>query len=146
MCLLNGGEVMPRKKQYNPIVKKLENDFQDAYRSWRLTKSKKDWDKMFMLVHNACKAKLSVKLKNIYREDFDEIVLDSALKVMNALKNRDGEIDRLFNYVGLFVHFTLYNPVKEFEDKLVKETDLGLYNELGDILGEENEKVFAEEW
>lgn len=127
---------MPRNKKYNPIVEKLESDFQEVYKKWRLTKDKKEWDKMFMLVQNACKAKLSVKLKNIYREDFDEIVLDSTLKVMNALKNRDGEIDRLFNYVGLFVHFTMYNPTKEFEDKLIKETDLGLYNELGDIIGE----------
>lgn len=134
---------MPRKKQYNPIVEKLENDFQDAYRNWRLTKSKKEWDKMFLLVQNACKAKLSVKLKNIYREDFEEIVLDSTLKVMNALKNRDGEIDRLFNYVGLFVHFTLYNPEKKFEDSLVKETDLGLYNSLSDIIGEKEDEVFT---
>lgn len=141
---------MPRKKEYNPVVEKLEADFQDAYKNWRSTKDKKEWDKMFMLVQNACKAKLSVKLKNIYREDFEEIVLDSTLKVMNALKNRDGEIDRLFNYVGLFVHFTLYNPEKEFEDKLIKETDLGLYNDLGDsvgrFIGEEDEEVFAEEW
>lgn len=145
---------MPRKKEYNPIVEKLETDFQEACKSWRLTGSKKEWDKMFLLVQNACKAKLSVKLKNVYREDFDEIVLDSTLKVMNALKNKDwnrcGKIDRLFNYVGLFVHFTLYNPIKEFEDKLIKETDLGLYNDLGDgiriLMGEiDNDEVFAEE-
>lgn len=127
---------MPRRKrQYNPVVEKLESDFQDAYHKWRSTKDKKEWDKVFLLVKNACKSKLSVKLKNIYREDFEEIVLDSTLKVMNALKNRNGEIDRLFNYVGLFVHFTLYNKIKEFEDKLIKETDLCLYNDLGDGVG-----------
>lgn len=124
---------MPRKKQYNPIVEKLERNFQDAYKNWRLDRSKKEWDRLFGLVQNACKAKLSVKLKNIYREDFDEIVLDSTLKVMNALKNRDGEIDRLFNYVGLFVHFTLYNNERKFEDNLVLETDMCLYNTLGDL-------------
>lgn len=138
---------MPRKRQYNPIVEKLENDFQDAYKNWRSTKDKKEWDKLFFLVQNACRSKLSVKLKNIYREDFDEIVLDSTLKVMNALKNRSGEIDRIFNYVGLFVHFTLYNQERKFQDNLIKETDLGLYNELGDIIGErDNEEIFAEEW
>lgn len=129
-----------------PTEAELEAEFQNALASYKATKSKKDWDKMFLLVQNACNAFLGKKLRNVYRPDFDDIVMEATIKVMQTIKNKltkeNFEVRRLINYVSLPAYFTLYNPKRAFEDKLINETDLVLYNDLsvfGKSIGDEDE-------
>lgn len=144
---------MPRKKVINPEIEKLEADFQECWKNFNETKSKKYWDELFLRVQNACKAVLSKKLKGIFREDFDEVVLDATCTVMKQLKNRSDkkevDIASLINYVFKPAYFTLYNPKRAFQDNIIKETDLNLYNSLGDLTNGEyeyEEDIRTEEW
>lgn len=138
---------MPRKKKPNPEIEKLESDFQICWRLYNETKDVKYWNELFFRVQNACNAVLSKKLKGIFREDFEEIVLDATCVVMRQLQNRSDknqlEIASLINYVFKPAYFTLYNNKRAFQDNIIVETDMNLlYNELGDltIINMENEE------
>lgn len=134
--------------------KELEAAFQQAFKNYKQTGKKEYWDEMFIRVQNACNAKLATQLKGIYREDFEELVLDATITLMNQLKKKlkeepDFQIKSLISYVSLPTYYTLYNPKQQMIDKTITEADLGLYNEIENcryFIGGIDEEVFAEEW
>jgi hypothetical protein len=97
-------------------MKDFNNEEQEFQRCWDLfwhqetTKEgqKKAWDRLFILVQNACNACCKIKAHGIRIQDLEGKALDATLKVMENI-GRGVRPEKISSYVYLFCIGQLWN-------------------------------------
>lgn len=97
------------KKNFNDEEKEFQQCW-EAYWHCETTKAgqKRAWDKMWVLVRNACDACCKTKAYGLRIQDLEGKALDACIKIMENIKN-GVRPERLSSYVYLYCLGQLYN-------------------------------------
>lgn len=96
------------KEENKEIVKKKEEEFQEALREYRVSGSKEARDSIFFLVFDACMNIAKSKANGIVINDLEEKALNATCKIFSKILEGENP-RRLSSFCYLYVIGALYN-------------------------------------